>query len=74
MKVESVGVVGAGAMGNGIVQIAAVAGLKIVLMDITETALAKGMTTKPGESFTVIGTLPKCFVSSRTVDAVSGLA
>lgn len=45
MKIESVGVVGAGAMGNGIAQIAAVAGLKIVLVDITEAALVKGMAT-----------------------------
>lgn len=45
MRIESVGVVGAGAMGNGIARIAAVAGLKIVLIDITEAALTKGMAT-----------------------------
>ena len=39
MKIESVGIVGAGAMGNGIAQIAAVAGLKTVLIDVTDTAL-----------------------------------
>lgn len=43
MKIESIGVVGAGAMGSGIAQIAAVAGLKIVLIDVTDTALAKGI-------------------------------
>ncbi|MFP3558803.1 3-hydroxybutyryl-CoA dehydrogenase [Paraburkholderia sp. SIMBA_049] len=45
MKIESVGVVGAGAMGNGIAQIAAVAGLKIVLIDVTDAALAKAVAT-----------------------------
>jgi 3-hydroxybutyryl-CoA dehydrogenase len=45
MKIESVGVVGAGAMGNGIAQIAAVAGLRTVLIDVTDTALTKGLAT-----------------------------
>jgi 3-hydroxybutyryl-CoA dehydrogenase len=43
MKIESVGIVGAGAMGNGIAQIAAIARLKIVLIDITEAALTKDL-------------------------------
>jgi len=45
VKIESVGVVGAGAMGNGIAQIAAVVGLKIVLIDVTDAALAKAVAT-----------------------------
>jgi 3-hydroxybutyryl-CoA dehydrogenase len=45
MKIESVGVVGAGAMGNGIAQIAAVAGLKTVLIDVTDKALTNGLAT-----------------------------
>ena len=45
MKIESVGVVGAGAMGNGIAQVAAVAGLKTVLIDVSDTALTKGLAT-----------------------------
>ena len=45
MKIESVGVIGAGAMGNGIAQIAAVAGLTTVLIDVTDTALTKGVAT-----------------------------
>ncbi|KAA1003816.1 3-hydroxybutyryl-CoA dehydrogenase [Paraburkholderia panacisoli] len=45
MKIESVGVVGAGAMGNGIAQIAALAGLKTVLIDVTDAALTKGVAT-----------------------------
>jgi 3-hydroxybutyryl-CoA dehydrogenase len=45
MKIESVGVVGAGAMGNGIAQIAAVAGFRTVLIEVTEKALTKGLAT-----------------------------
>jgi len=43
MTIETLGVIGAGTMGNGIAQTAAVSGLKVVLIDVTEAALAKGM-------------------------------
>jgi 3-hydroxybutyryl-CoA dehydrogenase len=45
MKIERMGVVGAGAMGNGIAQSAAVAGLKVVMIDVTDAALIKGVAT-----------------------------
>ncbi|MGF6851774.1 3-hydroxybutyryl-CoA dehydrogenase [Paraburkholderia sp. CI3] len=45
MKIEGVGIVGAGAMGNGIAQTAAVAGLNVVMIDVTEAALSKGVAT-----------------------------
>ncbi|MGF6781789.1 3-hydroxybutyryl-CoA dehydrogenase [Paraburkholderia sp. GAS334] len=45
MKIETVGIVGAGTMGNGIGQVAALAGLKVVLVDVTDAALAKGVAT-----------------------------
>ncbi|CAG4894124.1 3-hydroxybutyryl-CoA dehydrogenase [Paraburkholderia saeva] len=48
MRIETVGVVGAGTMGNGIAQVAAIAGLKVVLVDVTEAALAKGVATLGG--------------------------
>ncbi len=48
MKIETVGVIGAGTMGNGIAQIAAVAGLKTILIDVTDAALAKGVATLTG--------------------------
>lgn len=48
MKIETVGIVGAGTMGNGIAQIAAVAGLKTILIDVTDAALAKGVATLTG--------------------------
>ena len=34
MKIQSVGVIGAGTMGNGIAQVCAVAGLDVVMVDI----------------------------------------
>lgn len=48
MKIDTVGVIGAGTMGNGIAQIAAVAGLKTILIDVTDAALAKGIATLTG--------------------------
>ena len=45
MTIETLAVVGAGTMGNGIAQIAAVAGLDVVMIDINETALEKGVAT-----------------------------
>ncbi|MGF6935350.1 3-hydroxybutyryl-CoA dehydrogenase [Paraburkholderia sp. UCT70] len=43
MAIETIGVVGAGTMGNGIAQTAAIAGVKVVMVDVTNEALAKGM-------------------------------
>ncbi|SAK78455.1 3-hydroxybutyryl-CoA dehydrogenase [Caballeronia hypogeia] len=48
MKIQTVGIVGAGTMGNGIAQVAAVAGFKVVLIDVTDAALAKGIKTLTG--------------------------
>ncbi|WP_250467413.1 3-hydroxybutyryl-CoA dehydrogenase [Caballeronia sp. GAFFF2] len=45
MSIQTVGIVGAGTMGNGIAQVAAVAGFDIVLIDVTDAALAKGVAT-----------------------------
>ena len=43
MQVKSVGVIGAGTMGNGIAQVFAAAGFQVVLHDITEEALQRGI-------------------------------
>ena len=43
MTIETVGVVGAGTMGNGIAQAAAVAGLRTILIDVSDAALGKGV-------------------------------
>ncbi|NPT34823.1 3-hydroxybutyryl-CoA dehydrogenase [Paraburkholderia xenovorans] len=48
MTINTVGIIGAGTMGNGIAQVVAVAGLKVVLIDVTEAALAKGIATLTG--------------------------
>lgn len=42
------GVVGAGQMGNGIAQVAAASGLDVVMYDVAEAAIAKGMATISG--------------------------
>lgn len=44
MKIESVGVIGAGTMGNGIAQVCALAGLKVVMLDINDAAVERGFT------------------------------
>jgi 3-hydroxybutyryl-CoA dehydrogenase len=43
MKVETLGVVGAGTMGCGIAQVAALADLNVVVVDVTDAALARGI-------------------------------
>ena len=43
MRIEQVGIVGAGTMGNGIAQTAAVAGLKVVMIDVTDADLSRGV-------------------------------
>jgi 3-hydroxybutyryl-CoA dehydrogenase len=48
MKIQTVGIVGAGTMGNGIAQVAAVAGFEVVMIDVTDAALAKGVATLTG--------------------------
>ena len=42
MIIQKVGIIGAGTMGNGIAQTCAVSGLKVVMVDIAQAALAAG--------------------------------
>jgi 3-hydroxybutyryl-CoA dehydrogenase len=44
-EIRTVGVIGAGQMGNGIAHVSALAGYDVVLTDVSEAALAKGMAT-----------------------------
>lgn len=46
--IESVGVIGAGTMGNGIAQACAVAGVRTVMIDVSDSALNKGVATIGG--------------------------
>ena len=43
MSITTVGVVGAGTMGNGIAQVCATAGLSVTMVDVSDTALKRGM-------------------------------
>lgn len=42
MKIETVGVIGAGTMGNGIAQVCAAADFDVVMIDVSETAIERG--------------------------------
>ena len=43
MEIQTIGVIGAGTMGNGIAQACAVSGLDVVMVDIDETAVQRGL-------------------------------
>ena len=45
MNIESIGVVGAGQMGNGIAHVAALAGYQVVLSDVSKALVEKGLAT-----------------------------
>jgi 3-hydroxybutyryl-CoA dehydrogenase len=45
MKIETVGVIGAGTMGNGIAQVFAAAGFPVVMQDLSQDALDRAMGT-----------------------------
>ena len=45
MSIQTVGIIGAGTMGNGIAQVCAQAGLDVVMVDISEAAVQKGLAT-----------------------------
>jgi len=48
MEITTVGIIGAGTMGNGIAQACAVSGIKVVMVDISDAAVAKGIATVSG--------------------------
>jgi 3-hydroxybutyryl-CoA dehydrogenase len=43
MQVGTIGVIGAGVMGNGIAQVAAMKGIDVILLDVNEKAVKKGI-------------------------------
>lgn len=45
MNIQTVGVLGAGLMGNGIAQVCAAAGLNVILRDINDAAVERGIAT-----------------------------
>ncbi len=46
--IHTVGIIGAGTMGNGIAQACAVSGIRVVMVDISDAAVAKGVATVAG--------------------------
>ncbi|GKS75032.1 3-hydroxybutyryl-CoA dehydrogenase [Acidovorax sp. SUPP950] len=48
MTITTVGIIGAGTMGNGIAQACAVSGIHTVMVDISEAAVQKGLATVAG--------------------------
>ena len=48
MQITTVGIIGAGTMGNGIAQACAVAGVDVVMVDISDAAVQKGVATVAG--------------------------
>lgn len=46
--IETVGIIGAGTMGNGIAQVCAAAGLPVVMADISDAAVSRGVATIGG--------------------------
>ncbi|MDM7455774.1 MAG: 3-hydroxybutyryl-CoA dehydrogenase [Tepidimonas sp.] len=45
MSIDTIGIVGAGTMGSGIAQVCATSGLKVVMIDVSDAALTKGLAT-----------------------------
>ena len=45
MTIKTVGIIGAGTMGNGIAQACAVAGFAVVMVDVSDAAVGRGMAT-----------------------------
>ncbi len=48
MNIQTVGIIGAGTMGNGIAQACAASGLSVVMVDVAQAALDKGLATVAG--------------------------
>ena len=48
MQITTVGIIGAGTMGNGIAQACAVSGIDVVMVDISDAAVQKGVATVAG--------------------------
>ena len=48
MNIQTVGIIGAGTMGNGIAQACAVCGMAVVMVDVSEAALSKGLASISG--------------------------
>jgi 3-hydroxybutyryl-CoA dehydrogenase len=70
MSVETIGVIGAGTMGGGIAQVAAAAGFKVTLVDMSDAAVSRGVDAIAG-SFTRM--VAKSKMTSSQMEAALGL-
>lgn len=61
MQIQTVGIIGAGQMGSGIAQVCAAAGLRVVIRDVSDAALQKGLTT-------IAASLDRAIKSSRCTE------
>src|SRR5437899_6209643 len=48
MSIKTIGIVGAGTMGNGIAQVCAMAGLQVTMVDISDAAVERSIATLTG--------------------------
>ncbi len=48
MSIQTVGIIGAGTMGNGIAQACAVSGIAVLMLDINEAAIGRGVKAVAG--------------------------
>ncbi len=62
MQIQTVGIIGAGTMGNGIAQACAVSGIHVVMVDISDAAVQKGLAT-------VTGSLDRLIKKEKITDA-----
>ncbi|MEQ6434709.1 3-hydroxybutyryl-CoA dehydrogenase [Comamonas sp. w2-DMI] len=67
MTIQTVGIVGAGTMGNGIAQACAVSGIDVVMVDISDAAVQKGLAT-------VAGSLDRLIKKEKITEADKGAA
>jgi len=72
-EIQRVGVIGAGTMGHGIAQVCAVAGIEAVMLDVTQTAIERGLASIRAnlERMTQKGVLDKV-AAGRAVERVTG--
>jgi len=68
MEIKTIGVIGAGTMGNGIAQVAAEAGFSVVMRDIEESFVERGLSTIAKN---LARAVEKCKKSKEEADAVS---
>ena len=73
MQITTVGIIGAGTMGNGIAQACAVSGINVVMVDISEAAVDKGLATV-GKSLDRLVAKEKMTDADKAAARIKGLS